>query len=170
MFLRGLALASALLIPSPSATAQEPATPPVDQIARAKFPHDPGKEIDTLEMINRAINGSIQYEDDKPHYGIDELWVMFPPDSKGDCEDYALTKLGVLSMAGFPIVMDAKIVTLIVHHPKTPNADKTVDDGHAILAVRLPSGAVAYMDNMNDELMTRPELVAQGYRFFDWTA
>jgi predicted transglutaminase-like cysteine proteinase len=161
-------LALALLIPS-SATPQT-VTPPVDMAVRAKFPHDPGKELDTLEMVNRSINGAIQYEDDKTHYGIDELWVMFPSDAKGDCEDYALTKLGVLALAGFPIISHAKIVMLVVHHPSNPDPDGTVNDGHAILAVRLPSGAVAYMDNNNDELMTRRELVAQGYRFFDWTA
>jgi predicted transglutaminase-like cysteine proteinase len=88
---------------------------------------------------------------------------MFPPDGKGDCEDYVLTKLGLLSMAGFPMVNDTKVVGVIVHL-------KSGGEGHAILAIRLPSKAVLYMDNRFSEPMTRQELVARGYEFFDWKA
>jgi predicted transglutaminase-like cysteine proteinase len=151
--------ALALLIPAP-AIPQTDAVP-MDAIARAKFPHDDPQQVDALALINKAINASIQYQDDRSHYGMDELWVMFPADHKGDCEDYALTKMGVLSEAQFPIVTNARIVGVMVHHDGA-------EDGHAVLAVLMPSGAVMFLDNNNAEPMTKAELERQGYQFVDW--
>jgi predicted transglutaminase-like cysteine proteinase len=76
-------------------------------------------------------------------------------------EDYALTKMGVLSEAQFPIVTNARIVGVMVHHDRT-------EDGHAVLAVLMPSGAVMFLDNNNAEPMTKAELERQGYQFVDW--
>ena len=165
--LRSVIFALALAFSSP-AVPQAPQTPPIDIAARAKFSHDDGAAIDALSYINRVVNDSIQYESDQEHYGTLELWVMFPQDGKGDCEDYALTKMGILSQAGFPIVTNAKMVGVIVHRRAKDGTDD--GGGHAILAVLLPSGAVAYLDSMNEELMTREELVREGYEFFDWRA
>jgi predicted transglutaminase-like cysteine proteinase len=97
------------------------------------------------------------------HYGVADYWVMLPQDMKGDCEDYALSKLFLLGQAGFPTVTNAKLVGVIVHR-------KDGSEGHAILALRLKDGSVVYLDNLNDEPMTRKELVKQGYEFFDWRA
>lgn len=158
-------LAAALLIALATPAVPQTATlVPVDTIARAKFPHSVPAQVDAIAAINRVINESITPLDDKAHYGVDELWVMYPADGKGDCEDYALTKLGVLSQAGFPVIARAKIVGVIV----TKNGKSL--GGHAILAVQLPGGDVAYLDNLNTEPMTRKELVRAGYRFFDWVA
>jgi predicted transglutaminase-like cysteine proteinase len=85
-----------------------------------------------------------------------------PPDGKGDCEDYALTKMEMLGRIGFPVITNAKLVMVMV-----PVGKQT--SGHAILAILLKSGAVAYLD-MAGEPMTRAELVAKGYQFFDWRA
>jgi predicted transglutaminase-like cysteine proteinase len=136
---------------------------PVDGLARAKFPRSPGVMIDALADINRTVNAAITPIADKDHYGINELWVMFPEDHAGDCEDFALTKLGLLANAGFPVVANTKIVGVAV---------KVGDDyfGHAILAVRLAHGEVAYLDNRFAQLMTRRDLVRAGYHFFDWRA
>lgn len=161
MLLRSSFLLFAIL--TAPAVPQAPPTIPADYIARAKFPNDAPRKIDALAMVNRAINDSIVSEPDQKHYGVPEMWVMVPADGKGDCEDYALTKLFVLSQAGFPIVTNTKIVGVIVHSGKS-------EEGHAILGVLLDSGAVAYLDNLHSESMTRSELVARGYEFFDWRA
>jgi predicted transglutaminase-like cysteine proteinase len=154
-------LALSLFAASP-VTPQTTAPIPVDTIARTKFPQEDGKIVDALAELNRFVNQGITYQDDMTHYGVNDLWVQVPADSKGDCEDYALTKLFMLQEAGFPTISNTKIVMLIVH-------TKQGVLGHAILAVLLPHGAVAYLD-LNNEPMTRPELKAKGYQFFDWVA
>lgn len=162
MLLRSGFLLFALLT-APVASTAPSSSVPVDYAARAKFPLATPRQVDAIALVNRAINDSIVSESDQKHYGVADLWVMMPPDNKGDCEDFALTKLFVLSQAGFPIVTNTKLVGVIVHTGKS-------EEGHAILAVRLDSGEVAYLDNMNAEPMTRRELVARGYEFFDWRA
>lgn len=190
--LRSALLAFALAVPSPT-TSDPPAPTPVIQTpasiaqmviramssvppqyaSRKKFPRDPAQLIDALTFINKVVNGGIAYEDDYHHYGVGDFWVTLPADAKGDCEDYALTKLFFISQyddyAGDPVdeVTNTKIVGVMVHFVANGKADA---DGHAILAVKLPSGTVAYLDLNNQELMTRRELQNQGYEFFDWRA
>jgi predicted transglutaminase-like cysteine proteinase len=164
----GLAL---LLAPAPVASDPEPSAPvaqsapikiPVDRKARHKFPHDNPRLVDALAFVNLIVNAAIQPVSDLDHYGVPDLWVMMPPDGAGDCEDYVLTKYMLISnFDGQPInpVTRMRIAGVMVG-----------PEGHAILAIRLPSGAVMYLDNMNSEVMTRRELKAQGYRFSDWVA
>ena len=131
--------------------------------SRAKFPNAVPTNVDLLEAVNIVVNHSMTYVTDKEQYGVSEHWVMNPPSMKGDCEDYALTKLSLLRQRGLPIISQSKVVTLVVTNPTTNESN-----GHAILAVRLNSGEVAYLDNGFDRLMTRTELEAFGYKFFDW--
>lgn len=162
-----LALAAlSLMGAAPVKEAPQPTqiTIPVDTVARAKFPHDNAEAIDTLAFLNKLVNASITPMSDQEHYGLDDMWVMAPKDGKGDCEDYALTKLFLLQRADFPIVTNTKIVAVIIHYK---NGDV---EGHAILAVLLPSGDVLYMDSLRTEPATRAELEAHGYQFFDWKA
>lgn len=165
---KSLLAAVLLLVPAPvlSDAATEQVTIPVDNIARAKFPKEDAKLVDGIAELNRFVNSHMVYTSDQPHYGHRDFWVMAPADGKGDCEDYALTKLFMLSEAGFPTVTNTKIVSLIVH---VKGKIKDEIFGHAILAVLLPNGAVAYLD-MTPEPMTRAELEARGYQFFDWKA
>jgi predicted transglutaminase-like cysteine proteinase len=161
LFVKAAALVAAVLaVPS---VAPQPTTVPIDRVARAKAPHEVGRIVDIVASINAYVNTHMEGESDLEHYGVEELWVMYPADSKGDCEDYALTKLGMLSQLGFPTVAYARIIGVVVH-------DKYGTDGHAILAIRLPHGTVLYLDNLNAEVMTRKELVRRGYEFFDWRA
>jgi len=159
--LRSVLIALALILPS--AAVPKADLLPIDLVARAKFPYEDGRKIDALAAINRFVNDSIVSISDRDHYGVNELWVMNPPDGKGDCEDYSLTKLMILSEAGFPIVTNTKIVGVLVHHGNKA-------EGHALLAVLMPNGSVVYLDNLNSEPMTRAELQARGYQFFDWIA
>lgn len=155
-----LATPTAAIASGQTTTTTTAATPPVDAAARAKFPAEDGQFVDALAAVNRFVNANMTYVDDKSHYGHDDLWVMAPDDGKGDCEDFALTKEFVLFEAGFHTIENTKLVLVLVH-------EKGQTFGHAILAVRMPHGSVAYMD-LRDELMTRQELKAKGYEFFDW--
>lgn len=161
--MKSVLFAAALTLLATPAVPQQPTAIPVDATARAKFRHADGEVIDSLSFINRYVNEHMAGQSDQDHYGVADFWVMAPADGKGDCEDYALTKLFILQRAGFPIVTNTKIVGVLVYRGSSI-------EGHAILAVRLPSKQVAYLDNMRPELATRKELERAGYRFFDWKA
>ena len=161
MILRAFAAALLMLAPVP-ATPQANDSAPVDTVARAKFPRDKPEQIDALAEFNRFVNGSIEYVSDQAHYGVEDHYVSLPPDGKGDCEDIALSKIELLSAIGFPTVINSKLVFVVVHVGKERY-------GHAIVAIRLPSGDVAYLD-MSNEPMTRAELKAKGYEFQEWSA
>jgi predicted transglutaminase-like cysteine proteinase len=166
-----LLLAACLVVSSAQAVPQPTSAKtslPADPVSEAKFSHDDAKLIDGLAYVNRFVNSAITYQSDKEHYGVNDHMVALPPDGKGDCEDFAYSKLELIEQAGFPIVTNAKLVFLVVgYHDK---AGKEQYAGHAILALLLPSGAVAYLDNNSNYLMTRAELVARGYIFADWVA
>lgn len=156
----------ATLAAAPATAAQQPRVivPPADPVGRAKFPQDDTVDIDGLAYVNKVINHLIQYQDDQSHYGFKDRAVAMPDDMKGDCEDYAMTKVAMLVQSGADVVdlVRLRYVWLATAKGET---------GHAILEVRLPkSGAIAILDNNFDELMTRPELEAKGYRFVDWPA
>jgi predicted transglutaminase-like cysteine proteinase len=157
-----LAFAAALV--AVPAVPQQPAPVPVDMAARAKFPRESGAFVDQIAEINAFVNANMQGVSDQEHYGGHDLWGMAPADLKGDCEDYSLTKIFMIEQSGVEIVSTTKLIGVLVTHK-----DGTMD-GHAILAVRMPKGSVAYLDNLNAEPMTRKELVRQGYHFFDWRA
>lgn len=149
--------------PLPTPIAQQAvAELPIDQAARTKFPRDKPEMVDALASFNRTVNSKIEYVSDQEHYGKTDRYVSLPEDGKGDCEDYALSKMELLFDLGFPVISNTKLVMIVVHA-------EGKRFGHAILAVRLPSGDVAYLD-LNSQLMTRAELEARGYEFFDWKA
>lgn len=126
--------------------------------AQVKFPGVPTKNLAVLLAVNRAVNKAITYTSDTDHYGKLDNWVMNPVDGKGDCEDYVLTKLDKLGDLGFPILTHSRVRFVFVGLA-----------GHAILELRMPeTGAIMFLDNGYDDLMTRAELEARGYRFFDW--
>lgn len=160
--MKALVALAALLIGTP-AVPQTTAALPIDAIARAKFAHADPAFVDNIAFVNSFVNDRMIGMSDQDHYGVVDLWVMYPRDAKGDCEDAALTKLGMLVNSGSLTVADYKIVTLQVHRPNGIF-------GHAILAIRLADGSVAYLDSLFNEPMTRKELRRAGYQFFDWKA
>ncbi len=135
---------------------------PVDFAARAKFPAVDAEAVDMLAFINRLVNAAITAEDDQTHYDQLERFVSFPADGKGDCEDYALSKMELLGNLGLPLAGNAVLQTVVVTWAEGSY-------GHMVLQVRLPHGAWIYLDSNFDEPMTRTELIAAGYRFFDWS-
>lgn len=135
----------------------------VNQSAHDRFPNADQVVVETLAILNRAVNHTIAPVDDRTHYGVLDQWVSNPPDLKGDCEDYALTKLVWLENNGFPALENSRIRFVFV---KEIGQEM---EGHAVLEIRLSDGSIAILDNRFDELMTRRELErTYGYRFFDW--
>jgi predicted transglutaminase-like cysteine proteinase len=137
---------------------------PADPTSERKFPKEDPRVVDALQFVQMFIDTQVEYVSDDEHYGVDEYWVMAPTDNQGDCEDFALTKLYMLAQSNIDEVADTKLVFVLVHdYPGNEGG------GHAILAVRMPNGSVAYLDQRFNHLMTRAELqYTQGYEFFDW--
>lgn len=136
--------------------------PPPDPVGRAKFPNEDPAVVDALAIVNQSINQMIKPVEDAKHYGVEQVMVSFPPDMKGDCEDYALTKLVMLEQAGLPVPAFARLRFVYVVDAKGGAF------AHALLEVRMPKGGIALLDNNFNALMTRGELEARGYQFFDW--
>lgn len=147
------------------------ATVPPAPKSRAKFQNDEQDVVDGLAYVNKLINDSIVYVTDAEQYGQREMFVMLPESGKGDCEDYALTKMWVLFNAGYPTLHWARLQSIMVTervvNKDTGKIEKKLT-GHMVLEVKLPSGEIAVMDNNHDDLMTRRELEARGYEFIDW--
>lgn len=57
-------------------------------------------ELEQATIINRAVNSQIIYQTDVEQYGVSDRWVVNPVSGKGDCEDYALTKVDRLKSQG----------------------------------------------------------------------
>lgn len=150
--------------------AVQPAIPPAP-VSRAKFPNDQQEIVDGLAYINKLVNDSITYVTDSEQYGQMEMFVMLPESGKGDCEDYALTKMWLLFNTGYPTLhwtrLKSIMVTEYLVNKDTGKIEKKLS-GHMVLEVKLPSGEIAVMDNNHDDLMTRRELEARGYEFIDW--
>jgi predicted transglutaminase-like cysteine proteinase len=157
---------------------------PADPVSEAKFKNVDPKIIDELVGINKYVNGAIEYEYDEDHYGMTDFFVQDPADHKGDCEDYALTKMSLISMAQdrgdldtIEGLREVKLVSVLVYYDDY-DGKGIQEDGHMILAVRLPDHSVAYLDLLHDELMTRKELThwqrspsggeVDRYEFLDW--
>lgn len=150
-----VALAAAALLLVSASPAPPQTTVPI-AAERVKFPRSNPELIDKLSLINKTVNERITYVSDQEHYGIPDYWVMFPGDGKGDCEDYAITKMELMRLGGYPTVAYARIRGVMAGI-----------QGHAILEVLLPSGEIAFLDNNANVLMTRQEL-ERHYKFFDW--
>lgn len=147
--------------PTAAITKPEPPTAgkmPQDSLSRSKFPTEDPAQVDRLSFVNDLANRSIVGMSDAEHYSVLDRWVSWPDDGLGDCEDYAISKLVTLSAMGeVPgATIRLRFVTL------------ASGQAHALLEVKMAKGSIAFLDNIQRELMTRPELERAGYHFFDW--
>lgn len=81
-----------------------------------------------LAEINRAINLTIRYAEDRDTYGVEEYWatpLTTFARGAGDCEDYAIAKLVALQEMGF----DANDLRIVVVRDENGG-------GHAMTAAR----------------------------------
>jgi len=81
-----------------------------------------------IAAINRAINLTIRFADDRQIYGVEEYWatpLTTFERGAGDCEDYAIAKLVALQEMGFD---DADLRIVIVRDEN--------GQGHAMTAAR----------------------------------
>ncbi len=98
-----------------------------------------------VEAVNRWVNRQIEFGEDRDIYGRADYWATASETFQrgvGDCEDYAIAKMELLSALG--IRRDK--MRLVVARDLVRNAD------HAVLVVTLADGAVM-LDNMTDRLL-----------------
>ncbi len=92
-----------------------------------------------LDAINLQVNQELTYVKDINNYGNSDVWVKNPKNKKGDCEDFALTKMDRLLKAGVPADDLEMQLTYFVDHN-----DKTV--AHAVLVYK----DIWILDNQTD--------------------
>lgn len=81
-----------------------------------------------IAEINRSINLTIRFAEDRQTYGVDELWatpLMTFERRAGDCEDYAIAKFVALQEMGF----DPRDVRIVIIRDEK-------GQGHAMAAAR----------------------------------
>ena len=109
--------------------------------------------LERLLFVNRAVNKSIRYREDRSNWGQGDYWANASQSfarGAGDCEDYAIAKLQVLRASG--VVSNDLYLTI--------GNDAAARGGHAVLVVRM---AEKYwvLDNFHDEVR-----VDRAYRDF----
>lgn len=96
------------------------------------------ERLSDLDEVNRSVNRAIKPMTDLELYGVSEYWTL--PDTKGDCEDYALMKRQVLMQRGWPA---SALLMTVVRDEK--------GDGHAVLTARTAQGDFV-LDNKVDDV------------------
>jgi predicted transglutaminase-like cysteine proteinase len=102
-------------------------------------------EAAQVEAVNRWVNRKIEFGEDRDVYGKADYWAPASETFRrgvGDCEDFAIAKMELLSALG----IDRDKMRLVVARDLVRNAD------HAVLVVTLANGAVM-LDNMTDRLL-----------------
>lgn len=96
------------------------------------------ERLKELDDVNREINTKIAPATDLEVYGVNEYWTL--PQTKGDCEDYALLKRRTLIEKGWPV---SSLLMTVVRDEK--------GEGHAVLTARTIQGDFI-LDNKIDEV------------------
>ena len=102
-------------------------------------------EAAQVEAVNRWVNRKIEFGEDRDVYGKADYWAPASETFRrgvGDCEDFAIAKMEVLSALG----IGRDKMRLVVARDLVRNAD------HAVLVVTLAAGAVM-LDNNTDRLL-----------------
>ena len=104
-----------------------------------------GNESAQVEAVNRWVNRNIAFGEDRDVYGRADYWAPAAETLHrriGDCEDFAIAKMELLSALG----ISRDKMRLVVARDLVRNAD------HAVLVVTMAGGAVM-LDNMTDRLL-----------------
>jgi len=104
--------------------------------------HISDAQYETIKNINAAVNAAHDYQTDKSGYGVGEHWEIMNPGDKGDCEDFALTKMQALIDAGF----DVKNLQLGWGQTETGG-------NHAFLIIQTNNRGTLILDNRYPGLM-----------------
>ncbi|MBL0924204.1 MAG: transglutaminase-like cysteine peptidase [Sphingomonadaceae bacterium] len=102
-------------------------------------------EAARIEAVNSWVNRTIAFGDDRDIYGRADYWAPAAETFRrgtGDCEDFAIAKMELLSALG----ISRSKMRLVVARDHVRNAD------HAVLVVSLSDRSVM-LDNVTDQLL-----------------
>jgi len=103
--------------------------------------------LDIIARTNIRVNHGIMPKLDAATATATD-WELVAPNGAGDCKDYTLTKLFVLSWIGVPA---GAMRIAVVHVPNTP-----AEVSHAILIVRVADQDLV-LDNLTDKIVPLSE-------------
>lgn len=127
-------------------------TPAVKAFARLDAENDasPLPRLVLVRKANLAVNHAIRYQLDPVTYGLEDYWatpVETALHGAGDCEDFAIMKMGMLAAFGLPL-STMQVVVL---------KDTKRNIGHAVLNVRM--GETNYiLDNLTDQVKSDDQI------------
>lgn len=101
--------------------------------------------MEAIRQVNQWVNRQVSYVEDRDLFGKADFWAGARTTlklGKGDCEDFALTKMQLLASAGIA----RKDMFLTIARDRSRNAD------HAVLVVKI-DGRFVVLDNATDELL-----------------
>lgn len=104
-----------------------------------------------VDNTNKKVNQNIEAVSDLDHWGKPESWD-YPSDGKGDCEDLALLKRGLLIRDGIPA--STLLMTIVINRKR---------EGHAVLTLVTDRGDFI-LDNQIDDVLSWE---ATGYRYVE---
>jgi len=130
----------------PTCTNTEPGAPTF--ISDAQF--------ETIKQTNANVNAAHEYETDLSGYGAGDYWDIMTTGQRGDCEDFALTKMQELINAGYP-VKNLQMAIVAVEGTTVAN--------HAVLMIQTVNRGTLILDNRFDEVRQASSLP---YRFLDY--
>lgn len=103
-----------------------------------------------LAYINRAVNLAVKYTSDTRTHGVPDHWAT-PFDTlesgKGDCEDYAITKLALLRAMNWP-AKDLRIVLVYISRKREYHAVEATRLGHDWLVLDNALSAISPDTNL----------------------
>lgn len=105
----------------------------------------PSDKMELIDHVNRTTNRRIRYVDDQTQWGKADYWAgadVTMRTGRGDCEDYAITKMQLLMANGFR----PEDLTLTVARDMVHGTD------HAVLVVR-HEGRYLLLDNVTDRIL-----------------
>jgi predicted transglutaminase-like cysteine proteinase len=123
--------------------------------ALLRMPRD-GTDLATIDRANRWVNRTVHFVADKagPGGAVSDHWAKAEDTlrtGKGDCEDYAIAKMGILRALG--IAQDDLFLVVM--------RDRIVREDHMVLVVR-SGGRFLALDNRTDRILDAA--AAQDYR------
>lgn len=112
---------------------------------RKAFGRGTRSPLEAVTEVNKWVNRKVAYVEDRDLFGKADFWAGARTTlrlGKGDCEDFALTKMQMLVAAGIA----REDMFLTIARDRSRNAD------HAVLVVKI-DGKYVILDNATDELL-----------------
>jgi predicted transglutaminase-like cysteine proteinase len=110
-----------------------------------------------VRKVNLAVNHSVRYQLDPVTWGVEDYWAT-PRETlqkgAGDCEDFAILKMGMLAALGIPLSAMQVVVV----------QDLRRGIGHAVLTVRM--GPAAYVLDNQTDMVRRDDSVPDYQPFY----